>query len=95
MIPIREKMEAILEFDPYPILIPIPVESLNLWQRVLIVIPMKTESGLHIFKVDERNSPDLTDAEKQQIISILRQQRFQEEWNAYTDSLIANAYIES
>ena len=56
--------------------------------------PHETESGLHIFKVDERNSPDLTDAEKQQIISILRQQRFQEEWNAYTDSLIANAYIE-
>ncbi len=56
--------------------------------------PHETESGLHIFKVDERNSPDLTDAEKQQIISILRQQRFQEEWNAYTDSLISNAYIE-
>ena len=56
--------------------------------------PHETESGLHIFKVDERNSPDLTDAEKQQITSILRQQRFQEEWDAYTDSLIANAYIE-
>lgn len=56
--------------------------------------PHETESGLHIFRVDERNTPDLTDAEKQQITGILRQQRFQEEWGAYTDSLISNAYIE-
>ena len=56
--------------------------------------PHETESGLHIFKVDERNSPDLTDAEKLQITAILRQQRFQEEWDAYTDNLIANAYIQ-
>ena len=56
--------------------------------------PHETESGLHIFKVDERNTPDLTDIEKQQITSILRQQRFQEEWQAYTDNLITNAYIE-
>ncbi len=56
--------------------------------------PHETESGLHIFKVDERNTPDLTDAEKRQITSILRQQRFQEEWQAYTDSLITNAYIQ-
>lgn len=55
--------------------------------------PHETESGLHIFRVDERNTPDLSEAEKQQITSILRQQRFQEEWDAYTDSLIANAYI--
>ena len=56
--------------------------------------PHETESGLHIFKVDERNTPDLTDAEKQQITGILRQQRFQEEWEAYTNSLISNAYIQ-
>ena len=56
--------------------------------------PHETEVGLHIFKVDARNSPDLTDAEKKQITGILRQQRFQEEWNAYTDSLISNAFIE-
>lgn len=55
--------------------------------------PHETESGLHIFRVDERNTPDLSEAEKQQITGILRQQRFQEEWDAYTDSLIANAYI--
>lgn len=56
--------------------------------------PHETESGLHIFKVDERNTPDLSEAEEQQIISILRQQRFQEEWDAYTNSLIGNAYIQ-
>ncbi len=56
--------------------------------------PHETESGVHIFKVDARNTPDLTEAEKQQITSILRQQRFQEEWDAYTDSLISNAYIQ-
>ena len=55
--------------------------------------PHETESGLHIFKVDERNSPSLSEAEKQQIISILRQQRFQEEWDAYTNKLLENAYI--
>ena len=56
--------------------------------------PHETESGIHIFKVDARDTPDLTEAEKQQITSILRQQRFQEEWDAYTDSLISNAYVQ-
>lgn len=55
--------------------------------------PLETESGLHIFKVDERNTPDLSETEKRQIISILRQQRFQEEWDAYTDKLLENAYV--
>lgn len=55
--------------------------------------PHETESGLHIFKVDERNSPSLSEAEKQQITSILRQQRFQEEWDAYTNKLLENAYV--
>ena len=55
--------------------------------------PHETESGLHIFKVDERNSPSLSETEKQQITSILRQQRFQEEWDAYTNKLLENAYI--
>ena len=57
--------------------------------------PHETESGLHIFRVDERNSPDLSEAEKRQITSILRQQRFQEEWDAYTDKLLENAYIKT
>ena len=55
--------------------------------------PHETESGLHIFKVDERNSPSLSEVEKRQITSILRQQRFQEEWDAYTNKLLENAYV--
>ena len=55
--------------------------------------PYETELGLHIFSVDERNSPDLTEAEKAEITVILRQQRFQEEWDAYTDKLLENAYV--
>ena len=55
--------------------------------------PYETELGLHIFKVDERDSPGLTEAEKSQITVILRQQRFQEEWDAYTNKLLENAYI--
>ena len=55
--------------------------------------PHETESGLHIFRVDERNSPGLSETEKRQITSILRQQRFQEEWDAYTDKLLENAYV--
>ena len=55
--------------------------------------PYETELGLHIFKVDQRNSPELTEMEKTQITSLLRQQRFQEEWDAYTNKLLENAYI--
>lgn len=55
--------------------------------------PYETESGLHIFRLDERNSPNLTEAEKAQITVILRQQRFQEEWDAYTNKLLENAYV--
>ena len=55
--------------------------------------PYETELGHHIFKVDERDSPGLTEAEKTQITVILRQQRFQEEWDAYTNKLLENAYV--
>lgn len=55
--------------------------------------PYETELGFHIFKVDERDSPGLTEAEKTQITVLLRQQRFQEEWDAYTDKLLENAYV--
>ena len=55
--------------------------------------PYETELGLHIFRVDQRNSPELTEMEKAQITSLLRQQRFQEEWDAYTNKLLENAYI--
>lgn len=55
--------------------------------------PYETELGLHIFRIDERDSPGLTEAEKTQITVILRQQRFQEEWDAYTNKLLENAYV--
>lgn len=55
--------------------------------------PFETETGVYIFKVEERIIPELTQQEKQQIIGILRQQLFEKEWTAYTDSLMENAYI--
>lgn len=55
--------------------------------------PLETEQGLHIYQVDDRITPELTAEEKQQIVGILRQQLFEKEWTAYTDSLLENAYI--
>ena len=55
--------------------------------------PLETEVGLYIYKVDDRKTPELTQQEKQQIIGILRQQLFEKEYAAYTDSLLENAYI--
>jgi peptidyl-prolyl cis-trans isomerase SurA len=55
--------------------------------------PFETEVGFYIYKVDERKMPELTQQEKQQIIAVLRQQLFEKEWTAYTDSLLENAYI--
>lgn len=54
---------------------------------------MELDNGLHIYKVENRETPELTLQEKQQIIGILRQQLFEKEWTAYTDSLLENAYI--
>lgn len=55
--------------------------------------PLETERGIHIYYVDDRITPELTAEEKQQIVGILRQQLFEKEWTAYTDSLLENAYI--
>ncbi len=55
--------------------------------------PIDTDTGIFIFKVAERLTPELTPQEKQQIIGILRQQLFEKEWTSYTDSLMENAYI--
>ena len=55
--------------------------------------PIETDLGLYIYKVDDRRTPELTDQEKQQIIAILRQQLFEKEWTAYTDTLMENAFI--
>lgn len=55
--------------------------------------PIETDLGLYIYKVDDRITPELTEQEKQQIIAILRQQLFEKEWTAYTDTLMENAFI--
>lgn len=55
--------------------------------------PIETDIGLYIYKVDNRITPELTQQEKQQIIAILRQQLFEKEWTAYTDTLMENAFI--
>ena len=55
--------------------------------------PFETNTGVYIYKVDERITPKLNEQEKQQIIAILRQQLFEKEWTAYTDSLMENAFV--
>lgn len=55
--------------------------------------PVKMRFGFHIFKVDEKTPPELNDVEKNQIRSMLRQQKFEEEWKVYTDMLLENAYV--
>lgn len=55
--------------------------------------PLEIEIGIHIYKLEDLIKPTLTPQEKQQIIGILRQQLFEKEWTAYTDSLLENAYI--
>lgn len=55
--------------------------------------PVKMKVGFHIFKVDGRTPPELNDVEKDQIRSMLRQQKFEEEWKVYTDMLLENAYV--
>ena len=55
--------------------------------------PLKTTYGVHIFKIDSRTAPELGNAEKDQIRIMLRQQKFQEEWQLYTDLLKENSFI--
>ena len=55
--------------------------------------PLETKTGLYIYKIEDRKTPELSQQEKQQIIGILRQQMFEKEWTAYTDSLLENAYV--
>ena len=55
--------------------------------------PVRMKFGFHIFKVDSRTPPELSDDEKNQIRSMLRQQKFEEEWKTYTDMLLENAYV--
>ncbi len=55
--------------------------------------PVRMQFGFHIFKVDRRTPLELSEVEKEQIRSMLRQQKFQEEWETYTDMLLENAYV--
>ena len=55
--------------------------------------PLRTTYGVHIFKIDSRTAPELNRAEKDQIQTMLRQQKFQEEWQIYTDLLKENSFI--
>ena len=55
--------------------------------------PLKTTYGLHIFMVDSRTPVQLTEAEKDQIRIVLREQKFQEGWQAYTDTILKGAYV--
>ena len=55
--------------------------------------PLKTAHGLHIFTVDSRTAVELTEAEKEQIRLVLREQKFQEGWQAYTDTILKGAYV--
>jgi peptidyl-prolyl cis-trans isomerase SurA len=55
--------------------------------------PVKMAYGVHIFRVDSRTAPELTEVEKDQIRIMLREQKFREEWQAYTDMLRKHAYV--
>ena len=55
--------------------------------------PVKTSSGIHIFKVDSRLPSELTQTEKDQIRTLLREKKFQDEWKTYTDLLRSIAFI--
>lgn len=56
-------------------------------------LPVPTTYGVHIFKIDSRAPPELSSDEEDQIRMMLRQQKFQEEWQIYTDLLKENAFI--
>jgi hypothetical protein len=43
--------------------------------------------------VDTRSPVELTEAEKDQIRIVLREQKFQEGWQAYTDTILKGAYV--
>jgi peptidyl-prolyl cis-trans isomerase SurA len=49
--------------------------------------------GLYIFKLEKREPAQLTDEEKKQIRSILKQQKFESEWEKFTDKLKKKAFV--
>jgi len=55
--------------------------------------PIETELGIHIFKLEEREIPRLTQEEKEQIKDYLRDLKFQKEWEKFTNRLKEKAFI--
>ncbi|HHZ91488.1 TPA: hypothetical protein EYN98_22340 [Candidatus Poribacteria bacterium] len=54
---------------------------------------VQTLSGVHIFKVDSHLPSELTQAEKDQIRTLLREKKFQDEWKTYTNLLHSIAFV--
>jgi len=54
---------------------------------------VETPYGLYIFKLEKREPAQLTDEEKKQIRLILRQRKFDEEWEKFTDRLKKKAFV--
>lgn len=55
--------------------------------------PIETKLGIHIFKLEERKVPRLTQQEKEQVRKQLRELKFQKEWEKFTDHLKQKAFI--
>ncbi len=57
--------------------------------------PFRSEFGWHILKVDATRTEDMFDVVKRnQVVSILRQRRFQDELQQWIKELREEAYIE-
>ncbi|MFQ6044093.1 MAG: peptidylprolyl isomerase, partial [Candidatus Poribacteria bacterium] len=54
---------------------------------------VETPYGLYIFKLEQREPAQLTDEEKKQIRLILRQQKFDAEWEKFTGKLKEKAFV--
>lgn len=55
--------------------------------------PIETELGIYIFKLEEWEIPRLTQQEKEQVRTYLRESKFQKEWQKFTDRLKEKAFI--
>lgn len=55
--------------------------------------PVETELGVHIFKLEERKIPELTQQEREQIRRHLHEIKSQKEWKKFTDRLKEKAFI--
>ena len=76
--------------EQFPYDIRTAIESLKEGQ---VSETVETPFGLYIFKLEKREPAQLTDEEKNQIRSILRQQKFEAEWKKFTDKLEKKAFV--